>query len=106
MHPFFAAVLALGICANAAPAHAGVFGGSNLSLGRYPDEDCSKPSKPQLPYSLSNRWEVEGYNLDVDRYNRQRAAYVSCLREYLENSKNDIARIREKMQEAVDHSRE
>jgi len=40
--------------------------------------------------------------MEVDSYNSRRREFISCLQEYLDNAKNDIERIKEKMNEAVD----
>lgn len=76
----------------ATPALALVFGGSNLGIFGYPDHTCSKPYKP---YSFTAQWEV-------DQFNSELTAYYSCIDEYVENAKNDIDRIIEKANEAVD----
>lgn len=84
-----------------ATAHAFVIGGSNLTLSRYPEHNCSKPDKPYRPYSLDDQFAVDSYNRQVRAYNLELEEYVSCLKEYVENAENDIKRIKEKVKEAV-----
>ena len=83
-------------------AHAHVFGGSNLGFGGYPSHDCIKPTKPHKPFSLQNQWEIDSYNSDVEYYNMQLEEYVRCIEEYIENANNDIMRIKERAQEALE----
>lgn len=85
-------------------AYAVVFGGSNLGFGGYPSHDCSKPTKPFKPYSFNSQWEIDSYNSEVERYNFQLQQYLSCIDEYIENANNDIRRIKEKAQEAIDEA--
>jgi hypothetical protein len=85
-------------------AYAVVFGGSNLGYGGYPSHDCIKPTKPFKPYSFNSQWEVDSYNSRADLYNSQLSQYVSCIDEYIENANNDIKRIKEKAQEAIDEA--
>lgn len=86
----------------ATEAHSIVLGGSNLPLFGYPDHSCYKPSKPYKPYRFYNQYEIDSYNMEVDNYNSELERYLSCIEEYLENAKNDIKRIKEKMEEVVD----
>lgn len=76
------------------------FGSSNLTF-EYPEESCSKPSKPYKPYSLNTQWEIDSYNSQVDLYNMEYQRYIRCVKEYLENAENDIKNIQTKMEEAV-----
>lgn len=82
--------------------YAVVFGGSNLGLFGYPSHSCFKPTKPFKPYSLDSQWEVDIYNIEVDFYNSQLQQYSSCIDVYIESANNDIKRIKEKAQEAID----
>ena len=84
--------------------HAMVFGGSNLSFTGYPSHDCMKPTKPYKPYSFNSQWEVDSYNSEVESYNFELQQYLSCIDEYVENANNDIKRIKEKAQEAIDEA--
>lgn len=85
-------------------AHAVVLGGSNLGFGAYPSHDCIAPDKPNRPYSFSSEWERDSYNSQVDDYNSQLRQYSNCVDEYIENATNDIERIKEKAQEAIDEA--
>ena len=85
------------ICFVTASAYAIIFGGTNFGYLCYPDHECRKPVKPFRPYSFSSQQEIDSFNNDVDDYNYNRRRYVNCINEYLENSNNDIMRIREKM---------
>lgn len=78
-----------------------VLGGSNLGLFGYPSHSCSKPQKPHKPFQFTDQWELDRYNAEVRRYNSELELYFSCINEYIDNSKNDIRRIQEKMQEAI-----
>jgi hypothetical protein len=78
-----------------------VIGGSNLGMFGYSSHDCTKPTKPYKPYSFSDQWQIDSYNSEVDLYNSERERYVSCIKEYVENANNDIERIKEKAQEAI-----
>jgi hypothetical protein len=81
-----------------------VIGGSNLSFGQYPEENCQKPTKPIRPFGSSS-WEVNSYNSQVDAYNSGLDRYIQGVREYLDNAKLDIQRVQERMREAVDRAR-
>jgi len=74
------------------PVFAFVIGGSNLSLSSYPEFDKWKPSKP---YSGSDPYAW-------DRYYDEVKEYVNEAQEYIDNANNDIRRIQEAIQEAVD----
>lgn len=93
-------VLSLPIAASAI-----VFGGSSLGYMGYPSNDCAKPIKPFKPYSFDSQWEVDSYNTEVEQYNADFEAYIGCMKEYVENANNDIKRINEKIQEAIDEVR-
>jgi hypothetical protein len=86
-------------------AQAFVIGGSNLPMFGYPAPACTKPmSKPIKPYEFSDEGAVDEYNSEVDEYNSRLSTYTSCIREYVDNANNDIKRIREKAQEAIDEA--
>jgi len=84
--------------------HAMIFGGSNLSFTGYPPHSCMKPTKPYKPYSFNSQWEIDSYNNEVEFYNSALQQYLSCIDEYIENANNDIKRIKEKAQEAIDET--
>ena len=86
-------------------AQAIVLGGSNLGFRGYPEADCRKPEPPMRPFSPASRWDIERYNMEVDRYNRELEIFISCTREYLEHAQNDIKRIRERMEEALERAK-
>lgn len=79
-----------------------IYGGGNLGYSGYPSHDCDKPIKPSKPYSFSSQWEIDSYNSEVESYNSQLQDYISCVEEYTDNANNDIKRIQEKAQEAID----
>lgn len=81
-----------------------VYGGSNLGYGGYPDPDCNRPIAPSRPYDLSDQWAVNRYNEDVRNFNTELQIYSQCVDEYLENAENDIKRIQEAAQDAIDES--
>lgn len=72
-----------------------VFGGSNLGFSGYPEFSKSKPIKP-IYY---DKFQHENYISEIQRYERD-------LKEYLENAKNDVQRIQESMQTAVEEYNE
>ena len=81
------------------------FGGSNLGVFGYPSHECGfRPSKPYKPYSLSSQWEVDSYNARVRAYNSDIEQYTTCINEYLDNCRNDINRIKDRMQEALNEA--
>ena len=80
-----------------------VFGGTDLGIFGYPDHTCSPPySKPIKPYQFNTQWEIDQYNSEVDSYNYELETYLDCIREYVANSNNDIKRITEKANAAID----
>ncbi|NVJ64743.1 MAG: hypothetical protein HWD84_11025 [Flavobacteriaceae bacterium] len=84
------------------PALAMVFGGSNFTLGSYPKNTCYPPtSKPFKPYQFNNQFEIDSYNVQVKRYNAELEDYSNCIDEYIENANNDIKRIQEAAQQAI-----
>jgi hypothetical protein len=100
--------LAVGCCICAGvsgPVAAFVIGGSNFGMFGYPSADCRKPDKPRRPFSPASEWEIDRYNGDVQTYNDEIEGYIRCVREYVENGQNDIKRVREKMQEAIDRAK-
>lgn len=97
-----AAVIALAVLLPASGS-AIVIGGSNFQLLRgYPDHTCHKPSKPYKPYEFTKQYEVDLYNAEVDAYNSDLRQFSDCISEYVENVANDIKRIKEKAQAAID----
>jgi hypothetical protein len=83
-------------------ASAIVLGGSNLGLFGYPAHECHRPySRPVEPYEFTSQWEVDLYNSEVDRYNSQIEMFIRCIEDYIANAKNDVERIKEKVDEAI-----
>ncbi|HDW3536670.1 TPA: hypothetical protein RMN37_001625 [Escherichia coli] len=72
-------------------ASAAVFGGSNLGYGGYPEFTQMEPTPP---YS-NDQYAWENYRREVERY-------TSDVKEYLEDANNDMKRIQEAQQEAID----
>lgn len=72
-------------------SHAAVYGGSNLGFGGYPEFDEQEPSPP----FTDDQYAWESYRQEVDRYTEQ-------AKEYLENSSNDIKRIQEAQEDAIE----
>lgn len=79
-----------------------VFGGSNLGIFGYSDHECTPPSKPYKPYSFSSQYQIDAYNAEVEQYNSKMRRYRDCIIEYVENAENDIKRVVEKANEAID----
>lgn len=99
-------IIVLGMLLSCASAEALIFGGTNLGFLGYPSHNCgTKPLKPYRPSSFSSQWEVDIYNMEVDSYNIGINGFVSCMHEYIENSMNDIKRIKEAIDEAVSTSK-
>ena len=70
---------------------AAVFGGSNLGYGGYPEFTQMEPTPP---YS-NDQYAWDNYRREVERY-------TSDVKEYLEDANNDMKRIQEAQQEAID----
>ncbi|TFH09990.1 MAG: hypothetical protein E4H07_05805 [Nitrosomonadales bacterium] len=76
--------------------------GSYLGISGYPSHTCPPPpSKPVDPGSLSERVEIEKYNIKVDNYNSQMRIYMDCMRDYIDAAKNDIKKIRVKITDTI-----
>ena len=99
-------ILVLTLFASGLFAYSFIYGGSNFSsyLG-YPEFSYSKPSKPWTTYEYLpskytsvetvSEWEYDSYKSSVE-------SYVQHAKEYIENCDNDIKRIREAQQQAID----
>jgi|TARA_B110000503_G_C6954606_1_gene332446 hypothetical protein len=83
-----------------------VFGGSNLGFLGYDEHSCTKPYRPTEPYSFDSQWAIDNYNNEVDQYNYEQELYVSCIKKYVENAQNDIKRIGEAIDDAIDEANE
>ena len=89
-----ALMIFLGFSLLGTSAWAFVIGGSNFGFGGYPDHYCNQPYKP---YDFSSNWEIENYNQELRQY-------ISCIEEYAENAKNDIKRIIDKVDQAIEEA--
>ena len=76
------------------PVSAYAIGGSNLTLSSYPECTCYKPMKPIL---INSQWELDDYKFQYDQY-------IDCVNEYIDNANNDIKRIKEKAEEALNEA--
>lgn len=79
------------MCVGSCNSLAYVPGGTNLSYGGYPDFSEMTPSKP---FQI-DEFSFNSYKMDVKRYVRK-------SQEFVENGDNDIKRIREQQQDAID----
>ena len=82
---------ALAVCFIAFPSYAVVYGDSNLSYMGYPEFDEYPPSQP--------------YNRDRSSFEQYRSEvedYVRKAEEYVEAGNNDIKRIKEAQEEAIE----
>ena len=71
--------------------HALVLGESNFPfLFEYPEHTCTKPFAPMYGSEMSRR----SYILDLE-------AYRDCVQTYIDNAKDDIERIKERVKDAV-----
>lgn len=70
--------------------NAAIFGGSNLSFSGYPEFDEYPPSPP---YG-NDKYAWENYKREIEDY-------VNKAKEYVENANNDISRIKEAKDEAI-----
>lgn len=74
-----------------APAQAVVYGDTNLGYAGYPEFDEYPPSEP---YNR-DRYSFEQYRYDVEEYVRK-------AQDYVEAGNNDIQRIKEAQEEAIE----
>ncbi|MGA7750558.1 MAG: hypothetical protein WCA63_10455 [Gallionella sp.] len=98
---FLSTILLFLIPAN---SYAAVVGGSNLGFSGYPSNKCAKPTKPVKPDSFDNQDQVDSYNSQIELYNSQHQEYINCINEYIANANNDVKKIKERAQEAVDEA--
>ena len=71
-----------------------VFGGSNLGYMGYPNHSCYKPYRP---ISFETQYEVDSYNMEF-------SMYIDCINEYVDNARNDIQRITDQANQAIDEA--
>lgn len=76
-----------------------VYGGTNLGFGGYPSFSDYPPSAP-----ISYNNEVSEY--EFNSYRDKVKNYVSSAQEYVDNGNNDIKRISEAQQDAIDKANE
>lgn len=81
----------LAVCSIPMSAQAYLYEGSNLDFTGYPEFN---PTTPYAPYT-KDEYNYNNYKNDVERYEAK-------AKEYLENADNDIKRIIEAKQEAVE----
>lgn len=74
-------------------ADAIVLGPSNLSLLGYPDHRCYEP---RVPYS-NDDYAWDSFRGDAEEY-------VDCINDYVEAGNNDMRRIREAQQDALNEA--
>jgi len=79
-----------------------VIGDTNLGILGYPDHTCGYPPTKPIPPFSDDRFSVESYNSRVRSYNIEIDTFYYCIKRYLDAAKNDIERIKEKMQDAID----
>ena len=72
-------------------SNASVFGGSNLGFSGYPEFSDSEPSPP---YNR-DEYSMGAYKRDVERY-------IQNAKDYTENANNDMKRIREAQDDALE----
>ncbi|AIN20069.1 hypothetical protein CH54_1396 [Yersinia rochesterensis] len=83
-------VLLLSIFMLPMSSFATVFGGSNLDFQGYPEFTDFPPSPP----FNADEYSMNSYRMEVD-------SYVRKAKEYVENANNDIKRINEASEEAI-----
>lgn len=88
LHIKYAALL---LCLFMLPVGAVVFGGSNFGFSGYPDPNCSQPHKP---YEFHDDWARQNFIAEVEQY-------LSCVQEYADNAENDVKRVLEARDEAI-----
>lgn len=75
-------------------SYAYVLGGTNFGFSGYPEPSCYKPYKPQ---KFQSQYELNSYRYDAE-------AYIDCVNEYVDSAGNDIKRIQEAAQEAINEA--
>lgn len=84
-------LILVSVCAGVLFAY--VYGGTNLGFGGYPEFSAYAPSAP-YGYEVSE-YEFNSYRDKVERF-------VNQIEEYIENGNNDIRRISEAQEAAID----
>ncbi len=63
----------------------------------YPDPDCTKPQVNLVkPGAWNNSEAVDSYNSKVKKFNREAAAYDTCMHAYLDKANSDVKTIQDK----------
>lgn len=101
---FFFFVISLFFYAGNLTSSQFVIGGSNLPLAMYDEPRCYKPLKPREPYSRE-KYIIDSYNRDVDRYNNEMRTYIFCIKRYVENARYDIQRIEGAIDAAIEEAK-
>ncbi len=85
---------------------------SNIGLTDYPGPSCAKPQKPVPPGAPPGMDEgsgaVDAYNAKVRQfnnavadYNKASADFSACMKTYVDNGNADMARIKQRLDQAV-----
>lgn len=75
----------------------------NFASYHYPTHSCgTKPIAPVRSPTLSKKWQVQEFNVEVEMYNRRIKEMQQCIATYIKNANNDINTIQQKVQEAAD----
>lgn len=99
------ALLLVILVMTASTASAMIYGGTNFGYRGYPDHDCSIfTTKPYRPFSFSSQWEVDQFNNELQEYLDEVQRFVECIEAYSDDANNDIKRIKEKANEAIDEA--
>ncbi|MDY4314105.1 hypothetical protein SOW02_04025 [Pectobacterium actinidiae] len=86
-------IILISISSIAFTSNAYVYGGSNFNYSGYPNFSDFPPS---APYG-NEQYMWNNYKLEVENY-------VGKVKEYVENGDNDIKRIKESQQKAINHA--
>jgi hypothetical protein len=102
------AALMLTLAAGGAAAQTG----SNIGLTEYPGPKCERPQKPTPPEGQPGADEgpaavdaynakVRAFNTAVANYNQASKDYGACVNDYIANGNADMARIKQRLDQAV-----
>jgi hypothetical protein len=86
--------------------------GSNIGLTEYPAPKCERPQKPVPPGAQPGMDEgpgavdayngrVRAFNTAVNNYNQASADFGACVNAYVANGNADMARIKQRLDQAV-----
>jgi hypothetical protein len=86
--------------------------GSNIGLSEYPGPKCDRPQKPVPPGPQPGMDEgpgaadgynarVRAFNTAVSNYNQASADFSACVNTYIANGNSDMARIKQRLDQAV-----